>query len=632
MEITQTNTMPSAASAGSASGTTAASGETPEDGGFLALVGTFMAAQAGQRTSSSPDEGVPADKSGKTEQDDGAVPDGLLSLIAPGLFSNLMIPQTQPRLGTGETPAGTETTEAAIPASTAPLPAAPAGSLPMPPALAPDAPVPDAPVPDAPVEGEAPQSGGTSGTPGQAAAAKNAEIQDDTIPLGDKELAQLIERGKAQIEAKDRKESPAPVQDKREAPVQTLDRRETPVQAQPAVPVQVQVQASAQPQQPQASAQPQQPHAPVRNQAPDQRLPNQGEAVRDDTAPVVATPTGVASAPVTVQMVRQPTLGEAGVRPAKSEQDAVVVDADAASVSEDADTMASAETLVAEDASSGDASPEKEGRGEADGRDGREAGQRQSARGEGAMQRQPEASGQASGSVTGKDNPSPVAGATEAKATGIVEDGPAVAAKGRSERKGAGGFEDALAAAGGAPVNQREPDPVMAAQAPGHSLAEAEAIERTAAPHGRNELPKTPGEQVSVQLGKAVSGKSDQMVINLKPVELGNVEVKLDFGADGKVQASIMADRPETLAMLQKDQRTLERALTDAGLQTDSGSLSFSLKDQGGNQRQFAGYNPPSDRRGRSFGGIGGDLGPIVADPTQWNPGGGKRDRLDIRI
>ena len=61
------------------------------------------------------------------------------------------------------------------------------------------------------------------------------------------------------------------------------------------------------------------------------------------------------------------------------------------------------------------------------------------------------------------------------------------------------------------------------------------------------------------------------MVINLKPVELGSVEVKLDFGADGRVQASIMAERPETLEMLQKDQRTLERALNDAGLQTDPG-------------------------------------------------------------
>jgi hypothetical protein len=613
VEITQTNTMPSAASAGSASGTTATSGDTPKDGGFLALVGTFMAPQAGQRAPSQ-DEGAMAEPAGETDQDDGAVPDGLLSLIAPSLFSNLMIPQPQARLGTGQAPAGDNAADAAIPATVAPLSAAPAGSSPMP------------TVPNAPVEGEAPQSGGTSGTPGQDAAAKNAEIQDDTPPLGDKELAQLIERGKAQIEAKDRKESPAPVQDKREASVQTLDRRETPAQVQSAAPVQVQ-----------APVQLRQTQAPVRNQAPDQRLSNQGQAARDDIAPGVATPAGVASAPVTVQpvivqMVRQPTLGEAGVRPAKSEQDAVVVDADAALVSEDADTMASAETLVAEDASSGDASPGKEGRGEADGRDGREAGQRQSARGEGAMQRQPEASGQASGPATGKDKAVPVAGATETKATGIVEDGPAVAAKGRPERKGVGGFEDALAAAGGAPVSQREPDPVMAAQAPGHSLAEAEAIERTAAPHGRNELPKTPGEQVSVQLGKAASGKSDQMVINLKPVELGNVEVKLDFGADGKVQASIMADRPETLAMLQKDQRTLERALTDAGLQTDAGSLSFSLKDQGGNQRQFAGYNPPSDRRGRSFGGIGGDLGPIVADPTQWNPGGGKRDRLDIRI
>ena len=125
------------------------------------------------------------------------------------------------------------------------------------------------------------------------------------------------------------------------------------------------------------------------------------------------------------------------------------------------------------------------------------------------------------------------------------------------------------------------------------------------------------------------------MVINLKPVELGSVEVKLDFGADGRVQASIMAERPETLEMLQKDQRTLERALNDAGLQTDPGSLSFNLKGQGqgGNQRQFTGYNQPGAGRGKGFAGM--DIeGPAIPDfaAPQYSASGANRNRLDIRI
>lgn len=84
--------------------------------------------------------------------------------------------------------------------------------------------------------------------------------------------------------------------------------------------------------------------------------------------------------------------------------------------------------------------------------------------------------------------------------------------------------------------------------------------------------------------------------------------------------------------MLQKDQRTLERALADAGLRTDAGSLSFDLKGQGGNQRQFAGYTQPADRRGRNFGGIEEDLSLAAATATQYKPGGASRSRLDIRI
>jgi len=41
--------------------------------------------------------------------------------------------------------------------------------------------------------------------------------------------------------------------------------------------------------------------------------------------------------------------------------------------------------------------------------------------------------------------------------------------------------------------------------------------------------------------------------------------------------------------MLQKDSRSLEKALSDAGIKTDSGSLNFSLRNQNPNAQQFAG-------------------------------------------
>jgi len=57
------------------------------------------------------------------------------------------------------------------------------------------------------------------------------------------------------------------------------------------------------------------------------------------------------------------------------------------------------------------------------------------------------------------------------------------------------------------------------------------------------------------------------------------------MGMDGRVSAVVTADNKDTLDLLQRDQRALERALQDAGLKADSGSLSFNLRGggEGGN-------------------------------------------------
>jgi len=67
--------------------------------------------------------------------------------------------------------------------------------------------------------------------------------------------------------------------------------------------------------------------------------------------------------------------------------------------------------------------------------------------------------------------------------------------------------------------------------------------------------------------------------IQIHPENLGHVTVNLEIDKDGHVTAAISANRPETLAMLQRDSGTLDQALQDAGLSTDSQSFSFSLSD-----------------------------------------------------
>lgn len=127
-------------------------------------------------------------------------------------------------------------------------------------------------------------------------------------------------------------------------------------------------------------------------------------------------------------------------------------------------------------------------------------------------------------------------------------------------------------------------------------------------------VPGTPAEQLAVQVQRAVRDGNSRITVQLNPVELGHVEVQLDFAQDGRVSATILADRPETLDMLQRDARSLERSLQNAGLQTDSGSLSFDLR--GGNQQGAGSHNLAGGNNG--FGGNGN--GPAHSDNRRATP------------
>ena len=103
-------------------------------------------------------------------------------------------------------------------------------------------------------------------------------------------------------------------------------------------------------------------------------------------------------------------------------------------------------------------------------------------------------------------------------------------------------------------------------------------------------------DQVKVNITKSAVKGIDKIDISLKPVDLGHIEVKMQIGKDGKLQAHIISSRPETMEVLQKEMQTLEKAFNDAGFQTDEGSLSFSFR--GGNQ---ANQNQERDNGLRNF-------------------------------
>lgn len=97
-------------------------------------------------------------------------------------------------------------------------------------------------------------------------------------------------------------------------------------------------------------------------------------------------------------------------------------------------------------------------------------------------------------------------------------------------------------------------------------------------------------EQISLQVRKALDDGNNRIRIRMQPAALGQVEVRMEVGHDGSLKAVIAADRHETFEWLQRDARSLERALQENGFKTDTGSLSFQYRggEGGGQQRSFA--------------------------------------------
>lgn len=87
-------------------------------------------------------------------------------------------------------------------------------------------------------------------------------------------------------------------------------------------------------------------------------------------------------------------------------------------------------------------------------------------------------------------------------------------------------------------------------------------------------------DQIKVNITRAAKAGLDRVTIQLKPVELGRIEIKLEMSEDHKVRVTVIADTKDTLNLLQTDSRTLERTLNDAGLRTDANNLHFNLRSE----------------------------------------------------
>lgn len=128
---------------------------------------------------------------------------------------------------------------------------------------------------------------------------------------------------------------------------------------------------------------------------------------------------------------------------------------------------------------------------------------------------------------------------------------------------------------------------ITAADSAAHNAPYLQATNQSAAVrnalHQAQAQPTPATQQVIVQIQNK-AGKEGQISVQLSPAELGRVDVRLTIDRNGQAHAVIMADRPETLVLLQKDSAFLERALQQAGINAQSQNMSFNLREQRQNE------------------------------------------------
>lgn len=124
--------------------------------------------------------------------------------------------------------------------------------------------------------------------------------------------------------------------------------------------------------------------------------------------------------------------------------------------------------------------------------------------------------------------------------------------------------------------------------------------------------------QVAFEIARQFEAGNSRFQIRLDPADLGRIDVSLEVEQSGTVSARMIVERPETLDLMQRDQRALQQALQQAGLDANKTSLEFSLR-----QNPFAGQSGMGDgQQGQPrFGGNGnGAPGDIAGADTKSAP------------
>ena len=146
-----------------------------------------------------------------------------------------------------------------------------------------------------------------------------------------------------------------------------------------------------------------------------------------------------------------------------------------------------------------------------------------------------------------------------------------------------------------AAANDKQPEPQSAVQPAPAARVDVVAAPRVVQTGYQTSQQQLNLPQLAFEMARQVSDGNTRFQIRLDPAELGKIDVRLDIDASGQVNARLTVEKAETLDLMQRDQRALERALQQAGLDSSKTNLEFSLK-----QNPFAGGQQGQNGDGRN--------------------------------
>ena len=182
---------------------------------------------------------------------------------------------------------------------------------------------------------------------------------------------------------------------------------------------------------------------------------------------------------------------------------------------------------------------------------------------------------------------------------------------------------DTKAEASAAPSGQTAADPAPTASSTPANLIHAAVVSARAGPQTVANL--------TAQIVRKLDGRSTQFDVQLDPIGLGKVDVRIAIGADGRMSAAMSFDSPQAAAELKARSAELQRAMEQAGFDV-SGGMSFDVaSDRGqGGQAQNQQADAGAVFRGRAFQAALDTSDPIP--PPQLNLRSSAMAGVDIRI